>query len=170
MASPPSGGKSVDPKVDRSHDQSEEPDQSTGRTTADLTLQSFEFSGPLPPPHILKVYNEAFPGCAERIVTMAEKQSQHRQELEKLIIIANAKAQSRGQIFAFVLSFMIICGGVYLLAEGKSIQGFSAIILALGSLIGALVFGRSAQRKERERKMATLPPAALQPSARSKSN
>ena len=41
------------------------------------------YSGPLPPPEMLVQYNGAFPGCAERIVAMAERQSQHRQDLEK---------------------------------------------------------------------------------------
>src|SRR5258708_6290391 len=41
------------------------------------------YSGPLPPPEMLVGYNDAFPGCAERIVAMAERQSQHRQDMEK---------------------------------------------------------------------------------------
>lgn len=138
-----------------------------GRTTTELTVhQSFEFSGPLPPPQILRGYNDAFAGCAERIVAMAERQSAHRQEIEKRVIDGNCRAQSRGQIFGFALAFMVIAGGVYLLAQGKSIEGFSAIILAGGSIIGALVFSRFEQKNEREQKVMPLPSAP--PSRKSK--
>ncbi|MGB8684188.1 MAG: DUF2335 domain-containing protein [Candidatus Binatus sp.] len=136
------------------------------RTTSELTVQSFEFSGPLPPPQILRGYNDAFAGCAERIVAMAERQSAHRQEIEKMVIDGNCRAQSRGQIFGFALAFMVIAGGVYLLAQGKSVEGFSAIILAGGSIIGALVFSRFEQKSEREQKVMPLPSAP--PSRKSK--
>jgi len=42
-----------------------------------------QFQGPLPPPALLKQYEENFPGAAERIFKMAEKQAEHRQTLEK---------------------------------------------------------------------------------------
>lgn len=36
------------------------------------------FSGPLPPPEVLRGYNDVLPGAAERIFTMAEAQAEHR--------------------------------------------------------------------------------------------
>jgi uncharacterized membrane protein len=137
---------------------------SSDRVTAELTLKRrFEFSGPLPPPQVLKGYNEAFAGCAERILAMAERQSAHRQDLEKRIVTNNCAAQTRGQWFAFILAFVVLTGGVYLLSTGKSLEGFAAIIIALGSLIGSLIYGRSEQRKEREEKGRNLPEAPPQP-------
>ncbi len=144
-------------------DQSDEPEESSAqsvrRTTSELAVSTFEFSGPLPPPQLLKSYNDAFAGCAERVVAMAERQSEHRQKLETMVIESNCNAQSRGQWFAFVLALVVICGGVYLLAQGKSVQGFSAIIIAVASLIGALVYSHTEQKKERERKLRPLPQA-----------
>lgn len=90
---------------------------------------------------------------------MAERQSAHRQGIEKSIVDTNCQAQTRGQYFAFILAAMVIAGGVYLLAQGKSLEGFSAIILAVASLIGALVFSRTEQRKERQEKLRPLPSA-----------
>jgi uncharacterized membrane protein len=161
----PMGGESVEPEViEPSQDKSEESSAQTARrTTAELRLtassSTFEFSGPLPPPQLLKGYNEAFAGCAERIVAMAERQSEHRQSLETTVVESNCRAQSRGQWFAFILALVVISGGVYLLAQGKSVQGFSAIILAVASLIGALVYSHTEQKKERERKLRPLPQA-----------
>jgi hypothetical protein len=45
---------------------------------------------------------------------------------------------------------------VYLLAQGISIQGFAAIIIAVGSLAGALIYNRTEQKKERVEKLRAL--------------
>jgi hypothetical protein len=75
------------------------------------------------------------------------------------VVEANCSAQTRGPYFAFILALVVIGGGVYLLAQGKSIEGFAAIILAGGSLIGALVFSRTEQKSAREEKLRPLPSA-----------
>jgi uncharacterized membrane protein len=139
-------------------DAQSKPARAVDHGTSELSIEraTFEFSGPLPPPELLKSYNEAFPGCAERVVAMAERQSRHRQELERLVVEANCQAQRRGQYFAFILALIVITGGVYLLASGKSIEGFSAIILALASLVTTLIYGRREQAKERTRKAQAL--------------
>jgi uncharacterized membrane protein len=49
-----------------------------------VTEISQSFSGPLPHPDVLRKFNEIIPGAAERIIKMAEDQSIHRKELEKL--------------------------------------------------------------------------------------
>ncbi|HEV7488560.1 MAG TPA: DUF2335 domain-containing protein [Thermoanaerobaculia bacterium] len=58
---------------------------------------SSHFRGPLPPPHVLGQYNQAFPNAAERIVEMAEGQSKHRQDLEKSRMLADINNEKRGQ-------------------------------------------------------------------------
>lgn len=45
-------------------------------------IQAAMFSGPIPPPNILAQYEQLKAGLAERIVIMAESQSQHRKEME----------------------------------------------------------------------------------------
>ena len=100
---------------------------------------------------MLAQYNTVFPGCAERIVKMAESQSEHRQRLEKSVIESNIKAEQRGQIFAFILGAIAIVGGIGLIGLGKDVQGLVAIIGALGSLVGIFIWGRWRKEKERER-------------------
>ncbi len=41
-------------------------------------LDAQQFSGPLPHPQILAQYNQAVPNAADRIIKMAESQSNHR--------------------------------------------------------------------------------------------
>jgi uncharacterized membrane protein len=146
-----------DPEVLEPSTEDQEANRKIRRTTTEIQISASQFSGPLPPPELLKGYNEAFAGCAERVVAMAEAQSRHRQALENRVIDSNCANETRAQWFAFILALVVIVGGVYLLAMGKSVQGFSAIILAVGSLAGALIYGRTEQRKERSRKLQSLP-------------
>ncbi len=62
-----------------------------------------EFSGPLPPPNIIKGYEDILPGSAERILAMAEKQSEHRQFMERKMIATESRDGFLGVIFAFIL-------------------------------------------------------------------
>src|SRR3990170_3173121 len=90
--------------------------------------QSLSFTGPLPPPAMLERYNQVFPGCAERIVLMAESQATHRQHLESTHLQGALEAQKRGQIFALIIGMAAVIGGVVLVAFDKDAAGLSAII------------------------------------------
>lgn len=58
-----------------------------------------EFSGPIPPPNIIKGYEDILPGAAERIISMAERQSAHRQEMERVMVNAEARDSLLGVCF-----------------------------------------------------------------------
>ena len=96
---------------------------------------------------MLAQYEGVFPGCAERIVKMAESQSEHRQHLEKTVIEGNVKAEKRSSIFAFFLGAIAILGGIILIGFGKDVQGLVAIITAIVSLVGVFFYGRWRQEK-----------------------
>ena len=121
-----------------------------------ITATGTHFSGPLPPPEILAKYNDAVPNGAERIVAMAEKQMQHRHDLEKAVIEANCKTQKRGPIFGFIVSMTAIIGGIYLILQGKNTEGLAAIITALTALAVVFIVGRKQQQKDLENKQKAL--------------
>ncbi len=83
---------------------------------------------------------------------MAEKQAAHRQELEKGRIYKGNQAEHRGQIFAFIIALVAILGGVYLISIDKDATGLTTIISALGVLVGAFIYGKHIQAKERQQK------------------
>lgn len=114
------------------------------------------FSGPLPPPFILRQYDEIVPGAADRILAMAESQHEHRHALEKRVIFGNVDAQARGQWMGFVLGLVGIIGGFFLIGLGHSGWGVAAIVGSLVSLITVFVVGQRRQRQERERKQQAL--------------
>jgi uncharacterized membrane protein len=125
-------------------DQSEIVDGAVGEgpNGADVVriLAERAFSGPLPPPEILAQYNHAAPEGGNRIMKMAEDQSAHRRQIER-----------RGQIFAFLLAFLAIAGGIGLIADGKSAEGLVPLVAALGGLLGVFIYGEIQSRKERRR-------------------
>jgi uncharacterized membrane protein len=112
------------------------------------------FSGPIPPPSILEKYNAIIPNGAERILAMAEKQSAHRARLESRVIDGNVASQTRGSYFTFVIVLVALLGGFYLLHEGKSLAGLSAIIVSVGGVVAVFFVQRQEQRKERVAKSA----------------
>ena len=138
----------------------QQPDRSLDR---DLPIASIEtrfqgeyFSGPIPPPNLLARYNEVVPNGAERIMAMAERQSSHREGLEKQVLAGNLDSQKQGNNRAFILSLVIVLGGIYLMATGKSGWGFAAIITSLTSLVSVFAIAKREQRKERIEKSANL--------------
>ena len=77
-----------------------------------------QFSGPLPPPEILAKYNKVLAGAADRIISMAEQQSAHRQALERMAVEAGIRDgeaarlwQRRGQTLGFTIAILAIGGG-----------------------------------------------------------
>ena len=71
------------------------------------TMMAFEeersFSGPLPPPEYLEAYEKVMPGAPDRLLTMTEKQVDHRIELEKTIVKKKFFQSTLGQIIGAIL-------------------------------------------------------------------
>jgi uncharacterized membrane protein len=108
------------------------------------------FSGPLPPPQMLVQYNQAFPGCAERIVAMAERQATHRQDLEKTAITSNRKRELTG--LGLLIALSAIACGTYLAIYDKSVAGLGTIIGTVASLVAVFIYGKYTQKKELDQK------------------
>lgn len=52
-------------------------------------VESMSYSGPIPHPMLLKEFNDVIPNGADRIMAMAEKQSEHRINIEDKVVNAN---------------------------------------------------------------------------------
>lgn len=116
---------------------------------------SVEISGPIPPPQMLQQYNNIVPDAAERIIRMAEKQSDHRIALERKVINSNVNKSYIGMILAAIIAIY----GLYV-AKEISINGnpwAAGIIAALdiGGLISVAIYNGAIQKKERESRRET---------------
>ncbi len=117
--------------------------QSNGDQQAELVSVEHRvssFSGPIPPPEVLAQYESISPGFASRIISMAEIQSSHRQELEKESVrgitndaIASRQERRWGQVIGGIVVIAAILAAVAL-----GIWGKSAWANAAGGAIGGI--------------------------------
>src|SRR5215813_12924903 len=70
--------------------------------------QKKSWKGIVPPPGTLKEYNDAVPDGAERILQIAEKQSEHRLEMEKQVTDEDQRQNRNGQNFAFIIALTFL--------------------------------------------------------------
>jgi uncharacterized membrane protein len=101
----------------------------------------------LPPPEILKKYEDLLPGSSDRIFKMAESQGIHRQSLESQVVASNCKNERMGMIFGFVICVLAISAGVYALTTGKEGFGIASIVSALAAPVAVFIYGKTQQKK-----------------------
>ena len=112
-----------------------------------VTFVQSTWVGPIPPPSILQGYSEVLKNGGERVFALTEDQSKHRREMESKIVKANISDVKRGQIFAFILAFIML-GLVTLF----TFFGYSAIAGIFGTttivgLVAVFIVGRKGSKK-----------------------
>lgn len=114
------------------------------------------FSGPLPPPEVMAAYERVYPGTAERILAMVEKQAAHRQSLESLVVRGDSQRAWWGLWLGWTLATAIVFGGFALIYIGKSLEGLATIGCQAAVVAGVFVYAKRSRRKELEDKRAAL--------------
>ena len=110
------------------------------------------FSGPLPPPEVLKKFDEVVPGAAERIIKMAEEQSAHRKELEKKVIDSDIARSKYGQVLGFCIAIVGLVVLAFVSIFGNAIAGGVIGVSTLVSLVGVFMYGAKTRSEERMEK------------------
>ena len=104
------------------------------------------FKGPLPPPHLLAKYDQIQKGLADRIISMAERQSAHRQELERKVISSNILNERTGMHYAFLLTVVFIFFSGVLIYLDKGVAGY----ITLGTIIVGHAYNYISQLRREE--------------------
>lgn len=112
------------------------------------------YSGPLPHPDHFAAYELAVPGSGSRILAMAEKQSAHRQQLENTHLHGTLSAQKWGIVAATIIVLGISAGAIWLIHEGKSVEGLVALLGGIASLAGIFVYSSRRQVQDQAKKRA----------------
>lgn len=127
-----------------------EPQPRKPQTLARIT--SVQFSGPLPPPALLKQYEEICPGYAERLITAFEAESAHRREMERKVLEAHVSRDNKqfaearcGQICALIITLAAIGAGVYTALAGYEIAGSVIGVGGISGIVATFIVGRSRQ-------------------------
>ena len=118
------------------------------QTLAQFAITAQHFSGPIPPPEMMRKYEELLPGFANRIMSMAEGQSTHRQTLEAKVVSSNCANERIGMVFGFVICVLAISTGAFLVLHGKSASGLASILTALAAPLAVFIYGKSRQQRE----------------------
>lgn len=115
------------------------------------------FQGPLPPPDLLKGYEQACPGAAAKILDAISVEGDHRRALEKKNLDANIEAMRRqfaearlGQIFAFSIAVSFAVVGAFLALHGQPWPGALLGSAGLGGIVTSFIAGRRGQSERNE--------------------
>ncbi len=114
------------------------------------------YAGPLPPPDILAKFEQILPGAADRILKQAETQTQHRIEIEKMVVSSDIKKSFWGLIFGFVLGLSGIGSGVFLATLGFNVFGPLLSGGSLITLVAVFIYGTRSRKQEREKRFEKL--------------
>ena len=114
----------------------------SARSISTTSVEVAAFSGPLPPPEILRAYEEACQGSSLRIIAMAEDQGKHRREMERELTKAGLEemrstfSEARvGQFCtALFLALAFIASGLIAILNGHATAG--AVVAGVGGGVG----------------------------------
>lgn len=111
-------------------------------------IQERSHSGPLPDAESLIKYNSVIPDGADRIMRMAEKQQNHRFEMERTFVNSQTRQGKRGQIFGLIIGLVGIGSGTFLAANGATTVGGIIAGATVVSLVSVFVIGKRIQKTE----------------------
>lgn len=106
----------------------------------------------MPEPAELERYEKLLPGTTDRLLQSYEKQAAHRMALENKVIEGDSLRATRGQIFSFIITMLVLIGGFVLIFLGKDTTGLVAILGALTTLLGVFIGSSISRSKERKQK------------------
>lgn len=122
--------------------------ESDRREFIQVDAQFERTTGPIPPPGMMRGYEDVLPGSADRILTMAEYAQKHR-----------ASYEHRGMLFAFVVALVLIGLSAYAISLGFAAASVGVIVASIASTAGTFIYSnRSKQRALREKRAALQQP------------
>jgi len=138
-----------------------DPDATGGARRVTGEVMTFTLrSSPYPTPEDLAAYERIHPGFTDRMLTLTERETDHRISQEHLQTRATIRLAGRGQFMAFTVVMILVGGGIAGVLTGHSLVGFAGILVAAATLVGAFVapdiFARRRQRRD-EREHSDIP-------------
>lgn len=123
-----------------------------GRTVAQIEQQVTFYSGPLPPPEMMRSYEEIHPGSADRILSLVEHEQKQR-----------ASYENRGLFLGFVAALALIALSAYIVSLGFAWQSVGVVIGSIAGTAGTFVYSNRSRRQELREKRAALQQPATAP-------
>ncbi len=105
-------------------------------------------AGPLPRAADLYEYEQVHPGLANRIVNMAEREQQHRHQIETAQVENPYRLAKYGQVYGFLALLTVLAFAAWLVAAGH--PGWATAVSGLDVVGVAAVFVRGRNRAPRD--------------------
>ena len=123
--------------------------------TTQVDVRQTEYSGQIPPPYLLRQFDEVIPGTAARIIQWAEDEQSHRHRLEREAQAANIAVQQReldnirdhsravirsdlvGQVMGFVVCLSCAGAGAVLGWMGHTAIGIALVAIPTAAVVQA---------------------------------
>jgi uncharacterized membrane protein len=120
------------------------PDHAPGEQRVEIT-EATSFSGPLPPPGVLRGYDDVVPGLAREIVDQWKGETAHRhqvvnylRETDRLAMEGYYAAEKRSQIFGLIAIVFVIALAALAVVLDRPIVGVAALLTGAGAAIWAM--------------------------------
>jgi uncharacterized membrane protein len=104
-----------------------------------IQLSATYRQAPYPAPDELREYETIHPGFTDRILTLTERETDHRIQQERLQDSATITLAKRGQICAFIVVMTFAVGGLLAILTDHSIAGLAGLVIAAATLAGAFL-------------------------------
>lgn len=114
-------------------------------------------SGPLPAPEDLAQYETISPGAAHRIISMAERNMEHRHSMEKALVEREYGLRTRGQWLAIMALFSMITLIAFTFWLGQPIAGSILGGATLAAITGMFLGHQKEAQEERPPKAPANP-------------
>ena len=105
---------------------------------AEIVTRASSWSGPLPSPSSLREFEEIVPGSADRLITMVEKQGNHRMEIEKKVVDGESKRAWVDLVARHSITLVGILASILLVVFGYTPAG--VILTGLTTLFAVITF------------------------------
>jgi uncharacterized membrane protein len=101
------------------------------------------YSGPIPPPEYLTLYEKMVPGIAKRFLEEPHFEAEHRRNLERKMIEAQIELAKKGQLIASMLAGACVVGSFAAIFFGHNLWGLGALLLSIGGFVGVFIYGKN---------------------------
>ena len=140
------------PERERPH-----PDNSEGESNElesqrppSIIVESESWQGPLPPPSVLSEYNFVENG-AERLFRMAERQAEHRINMDVESLKSDNNLATRGQWFGLIVVLAVLGLAGYMAYLGATMAAAAVVAIDVVGLAAVFVYSRLSRQNTRER-------------------
>ncbi|MBF0538240.1 MAG: DUF2335 domain-containing protein [Nitrospirae bacterium] len=119
-----------------------------------IAASAITFSGPIPPPDILKRYGELSSDFPERIIKMAEEEAIHAHDMERERLRLDEKSldsdvaeRKRGQHYGLIIGLSGLASAIACIILGSAAVGGIIGGTTVGGLVTVFVIGRYKKEK-----------------------